>query len=29
MGFAVSKKGTRQAVAEIVRFLEEVERARR
>ena len=26
MGFAVSKKGTRQAVAEIVRFLEECER---
>jgi pimeloyl-ACP methyl ester carboxylesterase len=25
MGFAVSKKGTRQAVAEIVRFLDEVE----
>ncbi len=25
MGFAVSKKGTRQAVAEIVRFLEETE----
>lgn len=27
MGFAVSKKGTRQAVAEIVRFLEECDRA--
>src|SRR5687767_2417215 len=27
MGFAVSKKGTRQAVAEIVRFLKEVEGA--
>ena len=25
MGFAVSKKGTRQAVAEIVRFLKEIE----
>jgi hypothetical protein len=26
MGFAVSKKGTRQAVREIVRFLNEMER---
>ena len=28
MGFAVSKKGTRQAVAEIVRFLKEMEGAK-